>query len=202
MKLWKKLDDAYWACYRGIRDYIFYPTWYRVFGHKHHIVKTGLPPSPWYDTDYRMFYAVMSLVKWFVEKDMMKISKEDYELETERIKKDDKNTEFREDYLKSWEQQYETQNKIIEIYEWWKNYPNREKEIKKARHAWHSYVESFQKDKEDFFSFFEAKGTMTPEQKLEEKRLVFILHDIEDKLEKESDQMMMRAVELRVFMWS
>jgi len=202
MKLYDKLNDAYWFCYRVTRDYISWPVWYRVFGYKHHIVKTGLPPHPWYDTDTRMLYAVMSLVEWFVENDMMMISKDKFEAECDRIKKEE-DKEYQEKSLEEWAEQFENQNKIIGICLWWENYPKRLEEIDKARSDWHGYIESFQKD-DDFLSFFrmKMKNIITDDQKAEEERLNDIIRGLKNKLKEEETQMLIRAVELRGSMWS
>ena len=62
--------NVIWKIRNYIRDNIFNPIWFRIFGHKHHIVRTKLKPAPWYDTDTRMLYSVMALVEWYVENDM------------------------------------------------------------------------------------------------------------------------------------
>ena len=83
-KILQKIDGAYWGFYRWVRDLIS-PLWYSVFGYKHHIIKTRLTPTAWYDVDDRLLYGNMELVKWFVENDMRVISEEEYEEEIERI---------------------------------------------------------------------------------------------------------------------
>lgn len=201
MKIIKKLDNCYWACYRFIRDYIFEPVWYRVFGHKHHIVRTGLNPSPWYDTDTRMLYAVMSLVENFVENDMVPWSKKGRKEELERIDKEE--SEYKEKEKIILNEQWANEDGIKNIYKWWKNYPNRQKEIKVALSKWHDYISGFQKDKDDFAEFFTiVRNAMNKEQKKEEKKLSKRLHDLEKKLANEEQEMLKKAVELRLAMWS
>jgi len=193
--------DFYWPCHRFVRDYIFNPVWYRIFGHKHHIVKTGLAPSPWYDTDIRMLYAVMSLVKWHVENDMMEWSKKDKEKEIDRLKKQ-KDSERVIGLRENFNEQMKAQDGIIEIYKWWKNYSNRQKEIDNALTKWHDYVSGFQKDKHDVIGFLNIMNTLTKKQQQEEKRLLDIHVGLESKLRKEEQHMLKMAVDLRESMWS
>jgi hypothetical protein len=189
----RKLKNAYWACYRFIRDYMFEPFWYRFFGHKHHIVRTGLTPASWYDTDTRMLYAVMSLVEWFVENDMMTWSKEDRIAEMARIAAESSDS----GEAKCLSDQWAAEDGIMEIYKWWKNYPNRQNEIREALHEWSEYMKRFQKDEDDLVGFLNVTKNMNEEQKSKEYELSNALHKLENKLEHEEQLMLDRAVELR-----
>jgi len=200
-RITKALDDAYWACWRGIRDLVS-PVWYRFFGYKHHIVNTELKPCSWIDTDTRMLYAVMALVKWFVENNMRIWSKKDYENELKRIK-EKVGDEYRDYELKSMTDQYEGDQKIIGIHKWWKNYDKRQEEIDEARNQWHDYIASFQADKEDFMSFFNVeREKMNKVQRAKAKKLLDVLDNLEKKLADEEQEMLKLAVELRGRMWS
>lgn len=201
MKTLNKLDKLYWSCRNFIRNNIFEPVWYRIFGHKHHIVKTGLRPVPWIDTDERMLYAIMSLVEWFVENDMRSWTPEERAEELERIEKE-AGDEYIKDFTESIKSQWAAEDGIMEIYKWWQNYSNRQELIKMALHKWSDYVESFQKDKEDFLGFFKAQESMNEEQKAKEEMLNKTLKDMENKLEQETQDMLKKAVELRGSMWS
>jgi hypothetical protein len=198
-RFFDKIDETIWACWRPIRDFIS-PYWYRVFGFKHHIIKTKLTPKVWYDSDTRMLYAVMAIVEWFVRNDMRIVTLDEFEKELERIKEE--GGEYRDSYMESWTMQYDRNIEIIGIYKWWKDYPNREKEIADALHTWHAYNESFMSDKKNFMSFFSAQDKMSEEQKKEEKRLSEHLHTLELKLEVEEQQMLKKAIDLRAYMWS
>ena len=201
MKTLNKLDKSYWSCRNFIRNNIFEPVWYRIFGHKHHIVKTGLRPSPWIDTDERMLYAVMSLVEWFVENDMRAWTPKERAEELERIESES-GEEHIEDFTESIKSQWANEDGIMEIYKWWKNYTARQELIKMQLHEWSDYVESFQKDKEDFLGFFRVRDIMNEEQKAKEEALNKTLKDMETKLEQETQDMLKKAVELRESMWS
>lgn len=196
----KTLDnilDAYWFCYRFIRD--GNSAWYRFFGHKHHIVKTKLTPASWYDTDTRMLYAVMSLVEWFVENDMMKWSVEERQKELDRIEKDPELYNGERECLK---RQWEAEDGIVEVYKWWKNYPNRQKELKIALHTWSEYISNLQKDRNDLKEFLNMHNIMNDEQKIKEKELNGHLHHLEEKLKQEEQDMLKKAIDLREAMWS
>jgi len=201
-KIIEKIDDAYWACHRFIRDYIFEPVWYRFFGHKHHIVKTKLTPAPWYDTDTRILYSVMELVVWFVENDMRTFTVEEYQDEIDRIYKED-DEECQEGNIKGWQEQYERDQEIIEISNWWKNYPNRCKEKDASLHEWSRYISSVSGEGFDnFLEFLNSKDKLSKKELAEEERLNKIHRDQEKKLEDEEQEYLKKAIDLRKHMWS
>ena len=203
---WKdKIEDIYWACYRYIRDNIFQPVWYKFFGNKHHIVKTGLTPAPWYDTDTRMLYAVMSLVEWFVENDMMTISKKKYEDEEKRIKKETPKERLKDSWeLNFWKEQYERDLDILEIYKWWKNYPKRCKDIDKSLHEWSNYTKKLRTKYKmgGFLDSLNNKDKLTKQEARKETRLINKLHASEAKLLEEEQIYLKKAIDLRSYMWS
>lgn len=192
--------NVIWKIRNYIRDNIFNPIWFRIFGHKHHIVRTKLKPAPWYDTDTRMLYSVMSLVEWYVENDMQVWSEKERKDEIDRIKSEENNSDsFRNDESDIIQKQFSEQDEILKIYGWWKNYNNRQKEINEALHKWHNYVSD---SDEDVCSFLNKISSMTEEKKKEEKRLNNELMDMERKLSEEEQLMLKKAVELRYSMWS
>jgi hypothetical protein len=73
---------------------------------KYHIIPTGLKPN-WYQTDTRILYGIMNLIKYFVENEL----KEDFKL---RRNVDEYN---------------ETLKEIMEIYKWWINYDERQRQM-------------------------------------------------------------------------
>jgi len=203
-KLIKKIDKGYWAFRNWWRDSIFQPIWYRVFGHKHHIVKTNLSPSPWYEADTRILYAVMAIVEWFVEKDQNIWTKEAVDEEIERIKKEE-DEEYKEDNIQVITGQYREQEEIISISKWWKDYDRRTKEISKALSEWHKYVEDIAKrefDNYDIVLFFRTTDKMTEEEKAKEEELSNNLRKMEGDLLKEEQEMLKKAIDLRDRMWS
>ncbi len=185
----------YWRMRNYIRDNFFNPIWFRFFGYKHHIVKTKLTPSPWYDTDTRMLYAVMSLVEDYVHKEMQIWSAEERADEMNRIKS-------RDDHM--WEldlisKQFMAQDEILSIYTWWKNYKNKQNEIDESLNKWSEYMKSIGRDGLDFI-FDNSK--MTDEQEKEERRLSKIHIDLEIKLKEEEQYMLKKVVEFRGYMWT
>jgi len=193
-----KLSKKYWAFRNWFRNSIFEPIWYRFFGHKFHIVRTKLPPSPWYDTNIRMLYAVMGLVEWFVENDMRIWSQEDRDKEFKRIREED-TEDYRDDYCECLEDQFANDDKIIEVYKWWKNYAKREDEIEKALDDWATYNSLLREKPDDFFS---KKRTMTEGEVIEENRLLDRYDELKNKLINEEKKYMKMAVDLREYMWS
>jgi len=175
-----KFRVMYWGFINKIS-----PIWYRFFGHKHHIIKTKLEPSAWIDTDYRMLYGVMALVEWFVENDMDKITEEDYHKELERMNKEDPDG-LKNMFIDHWKEQYKTNQEILKIYKWWKDYPNREKEIDIALSRWYE---------NDGKYIFDNENKSDPKYRQE-------LDELRDKLDREEQEMLKKAVELRRNMWS
>lgn len=192
-----KFTKAYWKFRNDLRS-IVEPIWYRFFGHKHHIVYTKLTPSPWYDTNIRMLYAVMGLVEWFVENDMRIWTQDDRDKELKRISENEVNG-YREEYIVSLGEQFAIDDKIVKIYKWWKNYPLREKEIEKSLNDWATYNSKFLKNPDDFFG---KRLAMSKEEEKKEKGLLEYHRNLEDKLKNEELEYMKMAVELKEYMWS
>lgn len=191
-----KIKLFWWTISGWWERKVLNPFWYRFFGHRHHIVKTTLPPQSWYDTDTRMLYAVMALVEWFVENDMMAWKKEDREQEIVRIKNDDKSdSEIKNGWMENIVDQFAKEDAIMEIYNWWKNYPNRLDEIDKANKEWHDYLITNKKKDEDFLN-------MLRRLRVEETVLRDRSTKIEEDLQKEENEMLKKAIELRSCMWS
>lgn len=192
-----KIRKAYWNFRNWFRDSIFEPIWYKFFGHKFHIIKTGLKPSPWYDSDTRILYGVMSIVTWFVENDMRVITKDEYDEELNRINLED--TENKEFSLETWKNQYEEDGKIMAIYLWWKAYSRMQKDIEKSLDEWHDYEKKFKKDPEDWFGGDKPK---TEEESKESKRLLECSRQMEMQLKDEEQEYLKMAIDLRARMWS
>ena len=177
------------------------PIWYRFVGYKLHIIKTELTPSAWYDADTRILYAVMEIVKWYVENDMRIISKEEFEEEIERMKRDE-NAEYLKLHIEAWTDQYNRDQEIIGIWKWWVNYNNRQEEVRLALRTWSNYIESCGDEDDDSLALFFRKDKLTPEQNKEIDRLRDIHNNLEEKLQEEEQVMLNKAIELRGGMWS
>jgi hypothetical protein len=199
MKIFK---DIYYICYRFI-DRNISPIYYRFFGHKFHIVRTGLRPQAWHDNDTRILYAVMSIVKWFVENDMRIVSEVDYLKEVSRIANTERlnDNETLGQHLELWVEQYEAQIEILKIAAWWKNYDNRQKEISEALNNWADYTK-INNNWEQGISFLNNRHLVIEEERLKERELSNKLHNLEDQLAKEEQEMLKKIIELRGYMWS
>jgi len=200
----KIIKDSYepsmiWNIYRECRYFIsnniFNPIWYRFFGHKHHIVKTKLRPEPWYDTDIRILYSVMGLVEWFVENDMIFFDEEERMDELERIDNEDSFVDKKNIERESVMHQWAIDDKIMEIYNWWKNYDKRKVEIEEAYDEWYDFVESQRKEGEDYLT---TLFSISKEQSVIRDKCI----QLEEKLVQEEDEMLKKAIELRQYMWS
>jgi len=203
----RKIEDGYWAFYRWWTYSIFEPVWYKVFGHKFHIIKTKLKPSPWYDADTRILYSIMAIVEWFVKNDLREWTIKEIEEEITRIKKEE-GEDYQKDHIECIQNQYKEQEEIKSIYKWWKNYDNRTKEISKALSTWHLYTENIAKrefkDYEDSCIplFFETQKKMTKEEKKIDDDLFARLHKLEVDLQNEEQSMLKKAIDMRFRMWS
>jgi len=203
----RSIESAYWSCYRSWQYNIFQPIWYRFFGHKFHIVKTHLPPSPWYDADTRLLYSIMSITKWYVENDMREWTMFDVEVEIERIK-DEECEPYKDEHIEQIQLQYNNQQDIKLIATWWDEYPAKQKEISDALSTWHDYVEHIAKTKCENYdddmipAFINTIHDMTEAESVNEKALSNKLRALELGLINEEDKMMKKAIDLRFNMWS
>ena len=81
----------------------------------------------------------------------------------------------------------------MDSYNWWKNYPNREKENEKALDNW------FSKNYKDGDDFLERLNTVRTDDK---ETLFRHLNEMEDKLTKEEEEMLIRLMKIRNFLWT
>jgi hypothetical protein len=148
---------------------------------KKHIIKTGLNRGTWYDTDIRLLYGMMSLLVEFVEKEKP--------FEVTDYDSDDGHRQAALD--------------IAAIYDWWKNYPNREKELDKTLSEWYKssrWAKAMVKKttSEEFHRIINDKS----EDAANEKELLLKHRDMENKLEEETTEILVKLVKLRGFLWT
>ena len=104
---------------------IYYWIW-NTFIHRTHLVKTKLPFGYWQDTDTRMLYACMNLLKDFVENEEgLDNLKKSLQWDSFLEHTDDINEE---EYKKS----AENSREILAIYNWWNAYLKKDEEVAKA----------------------------------------------------------------------
>ena len=82
---------------------------------------------------------------------------------------------------------------MLEIKDWWDNYENRQKEIEKALQKWSDLRTG---GKEDLLSNINKPETEESQKQND------LLHELEDKLENEETEMMIRLIKIRKFLWT
>lgn len=140
---------------------------------KKHLIKTGLAKGCWWDTDSRMFYGLMSLLTEYIE--------------TERP--------FETINWDSDEWHINAKAEMLAIKEWWDNYENRCKEIEAALDKWHD-TKFGAIDGDDWLEKINTKDTP------EVKELFDHHSKLEEDLENETTEMMIRLVKIRGYLWT
>ena len=170
-KWYDKVSDYFYDLWRysRIRD------WYRQIVNrlfnKYYLIDTGLSRGHWHDTDQKILYGMMALLKEFVE--------------------EEKPFEFI-----NWDSDDQHQNakkEMVAIYEWWLNYEKRVEENDKALHEWS--LARFPGGG-DFLKELNAPDTV------ESKNLFDIHTEMEKKLDDEEEEMLMRMIKIRHFLWT
>jgi len=175
-----------------------------------HLIDTKLPPSDWYDTDTKMLHGMMELCVDFVEKEStgeyMPFSLSNNKNRNKNIKKEWKKIDnVKDPHLKKmeksiFESQIKSDNEIMKIYKWWKDYPRRRREIDNAITYWYTFCMKFKK-KDSLFPFPNTK-VMNKKEIRDEKALRRITHILEAKLAKEETEYLIRLVKVRKYMWT
>ena len=150
--------------------------WYglrNLFWCRHDLIRTGLKKSEWHDTDSRMLHGMMRLLVEFI----------DHEKPMERIVWDD--TEYHR----------HVRNEFLEIRDWWDNYETRCDEISEALDAWHD--ERFKGCGDNWLEWMNNH----PESE-RSNNLSMLLHQMEEQLEQEEEQMLVRLVKIRKGLWT
>ena len=80
---------------------------------------------------------------------------------------------------------------IKTIYDWWKNYKTREEEINNSTSKWHDEAKPCVEN-----SYFKTTETETS------KRLLKETLNLEEKLEKEEEEMLIRLIKIRGYLWT
>ena len=189
--IWDKIEDSYWFIfYRSSFAHRTKEIYYSIFGTKPHIVKTELKPTSWIDKDSILMYSMMKLIIDFVDEEKAFTGHVDWDYD---------------------ETHKDARTNILEVYNWWKNYPNRQKEISEALDKWHdksSIKKWFDKENKDEDYDSETKvyrmdnKHANPEDEIVEKDLFGALHLLEEKLDKEEEEMMHKIVKYRHFLWT
>ena len=147
-----------------------------VLVRRHHIIKTKLAMGYWYCVDTRMLYGMMNL--------LMDYLKDEKPLETINWDADEYHKHARDE--------------MLVIRDWWLNFPNREKEINDALEKWHN-AKFGETDHEDLDEWIDKMNQEdTPEVHDLHKALVML----EENLRNETEDMLIRLVRIREYLWT
>jgi len=139
---------------------------------RYDLIRTGLDKTSWHDKDGLMLYGMMNLLVDFVDKEEC--------FETIEWNSDPEHAHAAKE--------------IRSIYRWWKNYDNRGKEIDNQLHVWHN---EFEKRSGDWLNKFNNPVKSKMEDVEFEK-----LHVMEELLIAEEEDMLIRLIKIRKFLWT
>jgi hypothetical protein len=195
--LTKAQDIIFFPCdvYRNIRCYFR-----NRFRDKIHCLNTGLKPGNYYDLDHRILHGLFNELTNFVESElawMNQLSKKQKRLR-ERSPKDGveylewaSDLTFNEDDygIEKGEESYgkptpqaESSKEILELYKWWKNYPNRPNPMDAS--GWSDVCE-----------------TKNPDPELK-KQAFEKLNQLEEEQDQEETDMLIRLIKVRKSLWT
>ena len=183
----KRLKGEHVSMIDCIKEW-WYDLWQYTWGFKHihdfkyaakclvfkryDLIRTGLPKTHWVDKPELILHGIMGLIVDFVEKEDCFNS-----------------VSYTGTY---W---VEVGTTIREVYDWWKDYPNRQKEITIALDNWHDI--KYQNVPRDNILDHLNKSVDTPEEKR-----YYLLHDeLEKKLDAEEDEMLIKVMKIRTGLW-
>lgn len=168
-----KWDDfVFWTQIWRLRDVKTYLK--NLIFRRKHIIKTKLPRGQWWDTDSRMLYGMMNLLMEFIEKENGENGLEFIDWDSDPIHK----------HIKE---------EIIAIRDWWLNYQNRLNEIDKTLTNWSD---------ETFFDKNNLMEELSAPETAKSKSLHNKLHQMEEKLEIEEEEMLIRLIKIRKHLWT
>lgn len=142
--------------------------------HRYHVIKTSLEPGYW-DPDTRMFTAAFDLLSEFVEHERGPNQHVDWDAE--------------EPHRSAWKE-------MNELYEWWKDRPNREDRWEKENPE--PPIDDDLKD--GFFKRFQQQHRDRP-CVIAYGEWAMRHHKQSDEWDQEDDDMFIRLVKIRRFMW-
>jgi len=169
---WTKVRDWFHKTWRWSPLRNLYYNILNRFVKKHYLIDIRLPKTGYYDVNTKMLHGMMSLLLDYIEK---------------------------EDPFNfidwDWDEEYrDAKKEIIAIKEWWENYGNRQKEYEDILDEW-----SRERLGEEGDDIFERLSTL-PNEKA--KKLSCRMHKMEEELLKEEEEMLIRLVKVRNFLWT
>jgi len=160
-KYWRKIILYIWRL--NITD--FYHTMKNILWCRYDLIRTNCSKIEYHDKCDLMLYDIMNLIVEFVELEKcFEVINFDLDKHFKKIKCD-----------------------IIEIYDWWKNYPEREKEIDNALHTW--FNESILVDTD-------------MKSDIELLQYDITLKTLEAKLYQEEQKMLHKVINIRNYLWT
>jgi hypothetical protein len=170
-------DPRFW-----IKNMFIHPRWY--------IRAKTLEVGQWYDLDTSMLHINMQMVVDFIEGE-----KDGYPWELAEMDKfiNNQPSQIEVDFKDGIPQrQYEDMKEVWEIYEWWQNYPKRQKEID----AIYGEIPERKQESDCSLEMF-SKENMDISRPYHDR-----IHKLEEKLEQEEEEMLIRLMKVRKSLWT
>lgn len=160
----KKILDLVRILYWRVTQW-FTDRWYFYVKNRPNIIKVPMKVTPWMDKDHLMLLVNMKLLVDYVEEERpFELINWDHDVVNANARKE-----------------------IEEIYKWWKNYENRQKEIDNVLHEWYLSTQ-LQSDNQE---------AVKKEKELFDKQSL-----METKLDEEEQDMLIRLIKIRRFLWT
>lgn len=170
--IWTRIFEWWYDIWRYSWAYNLYYKTRNRLFKKYYLIDTRLPRTEWYDTECKMLYGNMALMMDYIEG----------EDPFERI-----NWDWNEEHKAAKEE-------ILTIKAWWENYDNRQKEIDNALTAWCD-----SKFGENCENMLEKINEPNSGEKISPSDR---LHELEQKLRDETDEMLCRLIKVRHYLWT
>jgi hypothetical protein len=165
---------------------------------KMHCLKTGLTPGSYYDLDTRILHGLFNELKDFVEIELARNYQVFHKKEKTKLRRSE---EDGISYL-NWSislldekgkptAQSDSAKEILELYNWWKSYPNRPDPMEES--GWSDLC------KESNTSLL-SKSNKDLEQKKSD--CLRKLRELEEKQEKEEEDMLIKLIKVRKSLWT
>jgi hypothetical protein len=173
----EKIIDAYWFIWK--KQDIVKSFLRGLIINRQHVIDTHLPIRAWHEADVRMLYGMMSLLTEFMDHEIF-IS------DTDGVTDADAKYKYAVEEMRA-------------IYKWWKDYPKRQDEIDVALKKWDDRVLKITKEDDSLNGLVDYLNQ--PTRDVEEERLACVLYKMQAILSKEEQDMLIRLVKIRKFMW-
>ena len=159
------------------------------------ITPKELKIDQWYDTDWRMLCANMELLRFYIEEDNHNYGNapddfEPWEVKEFKKKEAGEPSQFDGGYGLSM-RQYQDKKDAWDIYLWWKEYPNRLKEIDQV------FDDMPKRDKDEEIMFGLTKAEMEKKAPWYDK-----YNNLQNKLKEEEEENLIKLMKIRNSLWT